>query len=210
MGLLDFTILAFSSVFVIVDPVGLIPTFLAITQGNTVEERVRMARLATLTAGGIMIVAAITGQSIFKVFGVTIPAFEIAGGIVLLVIALDMLQGRRTAVKETKEESAEGTRKEDVAITPLAVPMLAGPGAITTVILLSSRAANSLSQMILLGIIVIVLALVFLILKIAAMHAHRLSVIAMRIAMRLMGLLLATIAVQFIINGITNAKIIHG
>jgi len=209
MSLIDFTILSFSSLFVIVDPVGLIPTFLSITQGNTLEERLRMARLATLTAGGILLTAALTGRWIFKVFGVTIPAFEIAGGIILLVIALDMLQGRRTAVKATQEEEAEGTRKDDVAITPLAVPMMAGPGAITTVILLSSRAAGPLSQVVLAANIVVVSTLVFLILRIASLHAHRFSVIAMRIAMRLMGLLLATIAVQFILNGITSARLLH-
>ncbi|MBI4397539.1 MAG: NAAT family transporter, partial [Candidatus Omnitrophica bacterium] len=208
MNLIDFTILSFASLFVIVDPIGLIPTFLVITEGNSQKERVRTAILASITAFIILMVCAFTGQWVFRIFGVTLPAFEIAGGIVLLLIALDMLQARKTAVKETKEEEAEGIRKEEVAVTPLAVPMLAGPGAITTVVLLASKAAGIHQQLILLGAIFLVCFLTFVVLRIAAVHSYLLGVISMKVIMRLMGLLLATIAIQFILNGIRHANLL--
>ncbi len=205
MSLMDFAILSFTSVFVIVDPVGMVPVFLSMSHGNSTQDRIRMARLASLTTFFILLASAFLGQGLLHILGVTISAFEIAGGIVLLIIAVDMLQARRTAVKETREETEEGMRKEDIAITPLAVPMLAGPGAITTVILLSNKAHGFFQQGILAGNIALVTLLTYVIFKIASIHAHLFGVIAMKIVRRLMGLLLATIAVQFILNGIQQA-----
>jgi len=208
MNLFDFAILSFASLFVIVDPVGLIPTFLVMTQSNTAEERVRMARLASVITFSILILSFLFGQKLLLAFGITLPAFEIAGGIVLLLVALDMLQARRTAIKETQEEKAEGITKEDVAITPMAIPMLAGPGAITAVILLSQKVSTVWHQVILAGNIFLVSFLTFLVLWAVAIHAHKISVIALKITGRLMGLLLAAIAVQFILNGLLVAGLL--
>ena len=207
MNLLDFAILSFTSLFVIVDPVGLIPAFLVMTQKNTSRERVRMARLASLITFGILILSFLFGQRLLSAFGITLPAFEIAGGIVLLLVALDMLQARRTAIKETQEEKAEGITKDDVAVTPMAIPMLAGPGAITAVILLTNKAETATHHIILAGVILLVSALTFLILGTVAVRAQMLSVIALKIMGRLMGLILAAIAVQFILNGILAARL---
>ena len=208
MNLFDFAVLSFASLFVIVDPIGLIPAFLAMTQSNTVAERVRMARLASMATFGILILSLLFGQKLLLAFGITLPAFEIAGGVVLLLVAIDMLQARRTAVKETQEEKAEGITKEDVAITPMGIPMLAGPGAITAVILLSQKVTTVWHQVVLAGNILIVSALTFLVLWIVAIHAHRISVIALKITTRLMGLLLAAIAVQFILNGLVVSRLL--
>ena len=172
------------------------------TQENTSQERVHMARLASLITFAILILSFCFGQKLLTAFGITLPAFEIAGGIVLLLVGLDMLQARRTALKETQEEKAEGIIKEDVAVTPIAIPMLAGPGAITAVILLSNKAETIAHQGILAGAILIVSALTYFILWIVATRSKILSVIALKIAGRLMGLILAAIAVQFILNGI--------
>lgn len=207
MNLWDFAILSFTSLFVIVDPIGLIPSFLAMTQRNSVEERTHMARLASLIAFVILVLSFLFGQRLLMAFGITIPAFEIAGGIILLLVALDMLQARRTALKETQEEKAEGVTKEDVAVTPMAIPMLAGPGAITAVILLSNKAETFAFHAILAVSIVLVSLLTFLILWVAALRSKLLSVIALKIIARLMGLILAAIAVQFILNGILAARI---
>jgi len=203
----DFAILSFTSLFVIVDPVGLIPAFLAMTQKNTVPERVRMAQLASLITFGILILSFLFGQRLLTAFGITLPAFEIAGGIVLLLVALDMLQARRTALKETQEEKAEGIDKHDVAITPMAIPMLAGPGAITAVILLSNKAETFGQHMLLAGNICLVSALTLLILWTVAVRSKMLSVIALKIMGRLMGLILAAIAIQFILNGVLAARL---
>ncbi len=203
----DFAILSFTSLFVIVDPVGLIPAFLAMTQQNTPQERLHMARLASLITFIILILSFFFGQKLLTAFGITLPAFEIAGGIVLLLVGLDMLQARRTALKETQEEKAEGITKHDVAITPMAIPMLAGPGAITAVILLTNKAETFTHQMILAGNIVLVSVLTLLILGFVAVRSKILSVIALKITSRLMGLILTAIAVQFILNGILAARL---
>lgn len=207
MNLVDFAILSFTSLFVIVDPVGLIPTFLAMTRQNTIPERVRMAQLASLITFGILIMSFFFGQRLLSAFGITLPAFEIAGGIVLLLVALDMLQARRTALKETQEETAEGIDKHDVAVTPLAIPMLAGPGAITAVILLANKAETFTQHVILAGNIALVSALTLLILWTVATRSKILSGIALKIMGRLMGLILAAIAIQFILNGIRAAHL---
>ena len=207
MSLLDFAILSFTSLFVIVDPVGLIPTFLAMTQQNTNPERVRMAQIASLVASGILILSFFFGQRLLSAFGITLPAFEIAGGIVLLLVALDMLQARRTAIKETQEEKAEGIDKEDVAITPLAIPMLAGPGAITAVILLANKTETFAHHVILAAAIVLVSALTLMILWVVAIRSKMISGIALKITGRLMGLILAAIAIQFILNGVLAARL---
>ncbi len=204
---LDFAILSFTSLFLFVDPIGLIPAFLAMTQKNTGPERVRMAQLASLITFGILILSFLFGQRLLTAFGITLPAFEIAGGIVLLLVALDMLQARRTALKETQEEKAEGIDKHDVAITPMAIPMLAGPGAITAVILLSNKAETFGQHMLLAGSICLVSALTLLILWTVAVRSKILSVIALKIMGRLMGLILAAIAIQFILNGVLAARL---
>lgn len=206
MSLWAYTLLAFSSIFVIVDSVGTIPAFLAMTPMNTPEERIRMARLACWVSAGILLVIAVTGMTIFKLFGITLPAFQIAGSLLLLLIAHDMVRARRSAVQETVEEKEAGANKEDIAITPLAVPMLAGPGAITTTILLRNRAESVVQVFALLASIVAVCIVSYVILKLSAKGSRWLGPIAMKITTRLMGLLLAAVAVQFILNALKEIR----
>ena len=137
-----FILLAFSSLFVIVDSVGTIPAFLAMTPNNTPDERARMARFACTVATGIVLFFALTGMAIFKVFGITMPAFQIAGGLVLLLSSLDMLRAKRSPLNETPVETEEGIEKDNIAITPLAIPMLSGPGAISTSIVLAGLSGS--------------------------------------------------------------------
>lgn len=205
--MVDYAILCFGSLFVIVDAIGLVPGFVAMTRDHTRQERVRTAALACTVTFFILVLFAATGPWPFKAFGITLPAFEIAGGILLLIVALDMLQARRTAVKETPEEQAAGGRKEEIAVTPLAIPMLAGPGAITDVILLSARATSPAHHAVLAAAIFLVCFIGFLILRLAAVRSSILGVIGLKIMTRLMGLLLAAISVQFILNGIREAKL---
>ena len=205
--LIDFAVLSFASLFVIVDPIATVPAFLAMTERDTQAERLRMATLSSCVAGGVLAIFALGGQRVLLTFGVTVPAFEIAGGIVLLKVALDMLQGRRTALKETPEEQAAGAKKEDVAITPLGVPMLAGPGAITAVLLLTSKADQGLKYGIVLSNIFLVSGLTYLIFRFSVIRPAIFSTITLRIVTRLMGLLLAAIAVQFIVNGVGSVTL---
>jgi multiple antibiotic resistance protein len=206
MSLIEYVLLATSSLFVIVDPLATIPAFLAMTPGNTPEDRVRMARIASFVMTGVLLVFGFAGQWIFRFLGITMPAFEIAASIVLLLVAMDMLRAQRSRVLETNEETTAGLAKLDIAVTPLAIPMLSGPGAISTVILLQNQ-ARGLAQHIALGLSIVAVAFTtYGILRLSARGTHWLSPIAMNIAIRIMGLLLAAIAIQFMINGIHGVR----
>ena len=206
MTLPEYILLASSSLFVIVDPLATVPAFLAMTPTDTPEQRIRMARLACCVMAGVLIVFAAAGQLIFKLLGITMPAFQIAASIVLLLVALDMLRAQRSRVHETSEETAAGVVKTDIAVTPLAIPMLAGPGAISTAILLDNRAENVTHRAALYACIVAVALASYLILRISARSARWLSPIAMNITVRIMGLLLAAVAIQFMLNAIKQLK----
>jgi len=199
---MQFGLLAFGSLFVIVDPISTAPAFLAMTPQNTPAQRVRMARTACAVATGVLMLFAAAGQSIFRFLGITLPAFQIAASLVLLLVALDMLRAQRSRVQETREETEAATVKEDISVTPLAIPLLAGPGAISTAILLQSQARDWIQHGILYGVIVLVMAASYLILHLAAHSTRFLNPIALNILSRVMGLLLAAVAVQFMINGL--------
>jgi multiple antibiotic resistance protein len=207
--MLEYTLFALSSLFVIIDPIALVPVFLAMTPTDTPEQRLRMARIASMTAAGVLVLFAVAGKWLFALLGITIPAFQMAGSVVLLLVALDMLRAKRSRVKETDEEKDEGAAKADVAITPLAVPMLAGPGAISTVILLHNRAANLGEEIILLLSVGAVCVSAYFILALSVKGARWLNPIALKLIERLMGLLLAAIAMQFMVNALTELKIIR-
>jgi multiple antibiotic resistance protein len=206
VSLSEYILLALGSLFVIVDPLATMPAFLAMTPNDTPEQRIRTARLACCVTAGVLLAFSVAGQLVFKVMGITMPAFEIAASIVLLLVALDMLRARRSRVQETHEETKAGMEKMDIAITPLAIPMLAGPGAISTTILLQNEAHNVPQHIALYGCILMVSLVSYLVLRIAARGTRWLNPIAMSIATRIMGLLLASVAIQFMLNAI---KAIH-
>ena len=156
MTLTEYAVLAFSSLFVIVDPIATVPAFLAMTVRDSISQRLRMARTACLVVVGILTGFALIGQWLFTLLGITLPAIQVAGALVLLLVALDMLRAQRSPVQETAEETAEGATKDDIAITPLAVPMLAGPAAISTVILLEAQAVSWAHRGVLLACVVLV------------------------------------------------------
>ena len=208
MSLLEYTLLAISSLFVIVDPIAIVPTFLAMTPDETPAQRIRMARLACIVMVVVLFGFAILGGRILKFLGIDLPAFQIAGGIVLLLVALDMLRAQRSRVQETREETEAGTAKDDIAVTPLAIPMLAGPGAISTAIVLHNRAESFMHQVLLCAAILIVGAISYVILHFSAHGARWLNPILMRITTRIMGLLLAAIAIQFVVTALTTLGII--
>jgi len=205
---MDFAILCFTSLFAIVDPIGLIPAFLAITPGKTAQDRVRISAIASVLTFFILVLFAFLGRQILGALSVTLPAFEIAGGILLFFIAMDMLNARLTTVRQTREEQDAGADKTDIAITPLAIPMLAGPGAITAVMILASRVSGTGQALILLGAIFLISVITFLVFYVVAVKSSLISVILQKIFTRLMGLLLAAIAIQFILNGIAASGLL--
>src|ERR1700691_1312995 len=141
-GHVQLLLLAFSSLIFIVDPIATIPTFLVLTADAEVGERRHMARRAALTCFLVLSGFAMAGTLIFKMFGITLPAFRIAGGLIMILIGLDMVQARRSQNKETPAETQQALEKDDVSIVPLGVPMLAGPGSISTVIALMAESTN--------------------------------------------------------------------
>jgi multiple antibiotic resistance protein len=200
VSLSEYILLAASSLFVIVDPLAAVPAFLAMTPNDTPEQRLRTAKVACCTLAVVLLVFSVAGTVIFKIFSITMPAFEIAASIVLLLIALDMLRVQRSRLQETHEEKQAGTEKDDIAVTPLAIPMLAGPGAISTTIVLQNEAHTIPQRAALYVCIVAVAVASYLIFRLAVRGARWLNPIAMSIAIRIMGLLLAAIAVQFMLN----------
>lgn len=202
MTVTEYGVLAFSSLFVIVDPLATIPAFLAMTTRYTLVQRLRMARVACFVAVMILSGFALGGRWLFSLLGITLAAVQVAGALVLLLVSLDMLRAQRSPVQETAAETAEGAAKDDIAITPLAVPMLAGPAAISTVILLDAQAASWLYRGILLACVGLVGLASYGILALGASGARWMSPLAEKIITRLMGLLLAALAVQFLFNGL--------
>ena len=207
MSLSRYFLLAMSSLFVIVNPVAAVPAFIAMTPRDDVGSRLRMARLACVVAAGVLVVFVFAGKWLFSLLGITLPAFQVAGSLLLLGIALDMLHAKRSATQETREETDAGASKDDIAITPLAVPMLAGPGAITTSLILMNQAETWAQKLTLFASIGMVALASYTILRVSAEGARWLSPLALKLLTRLMGLLLATIAVQFAINGLEQTAL---
>ncbi|HEY4305043.1 MAG TPA: NAAT family transporter [Gemmatimonadaceae bacterium] len=205
MGTLaQFTLVTLTSVLFIVDPIAVIPTYLVITQAQTSEQRANTAKRACIAAAIILVAFALFGTLIFEIFGITIEAFRIAGGLILWVVAMDMLHGQRTT-QESGTEVAEGRAKDDVALTPLAMPMLAGPGAISTIIVLAGQAHSIGAKTIVLGSIIVTMALSLVVLRVGEKVVRYMGQTGIRVMTRIMGLLLAAIAVQFVITGVRDA-----
>ena len=201
---LQFAILAFTSLLAIVNPLGAVPLYVALTATYSRERRAATLRRAIATGLGVLFVFALAGTHILQFFGITRQAFQIAGGILFFAVGWDMLQARRSRVKTTEEEETESSLKDDVGIIPLGLPTLAGPGAITTVIALNGQAETILDSAAVYVSIVLVLALSWLTLAAAPALTRRMGQTAMNVMTRLMGLLVMVIGAQFVINGATT------
>jgi multiple antibiotic resistance protein len=200
----QFFFVALTSTFFLVDPIAAVPAFLIMTASAGQQHRRRMARRAAWTCFVVLCSFAGAGTLIFRLFGITLPAFKIAGGLILLLIGVDMLQARRSQTKETASETEEGMERDDVGIIPLGMPMLAGPGSISTVMVLMSGAPAWWYAIPLFITIGITALASYWILAGADRVRGYLGETGTRILTRFMGLLLTAIAVQFILNGLTD------
>jgi multiple antibiotic resistance protein len=201
----SFALMAFSAIFFVVDPFAVIPVFLSITQGDAPRKRRNAALKASVAATIALLLFAFAGKLIFQLFSITLGAFQIAGGIILFMLALDMMRAERSRVRTSPEEEEEGAAKDDVAIIPLGIPMLAGPGSIATVTVLMSEARKSPALVaILVTCVVLTGAITFLLLAAAPMLERALKQTGLNILNRVMGLILAAVAVQFIVNGVRD------
>lgn len=189
-------------ILAIVNPVGAIPIFMSVTDGESRQERKRTAFVAAVATGVIMLVAAWAGEPLLRFFGIEISSFRIGGGILILLMAISMMHARHGAMRHTSEEAVEAAEKENVGVVPLAIPLLAGPGTISTVIL-NAHASSSWTHMLTLNIGIVGVAItVWSALRLAVPISSVLGRTGMNVVTRLMGVILLAIGVEFITGGI--------
>jgi multiple antibiotic resistance protein len=203
----SFALTALASILFVVDPPGALPAYLAMTEGDDAAKRRGTARKAALAATLVLAAFAGGGHGLFGFLGLTLPAFQIAGGLILFLVALDMMRAQRPT-KEGPDEVNEGRVKEDIAITPLAVPLLAGPAALSTVTTLMSQASGWAEASLIYLAIAVTGAVSYVTLRLAEPLFRLLGRTGIQVMGRVLGLVLAGIAVQFVLNGLRAAGIV--
>lgn len=201
---IEFSAVALSSVFFSVDPLGAIPAFMAMGADHDERSRRKAARRAAITCWLVLSLFGAAGTLIFKAFGITLPAFQIAGGLLLFQLAMQMLQARRSGTQESEEETAEGREKEDFGLFPLGIPMLAGPASISAVMVLMAQSRLWWQAIPVYAAIGVTALCSYWMLSGAMRVRAYLGATGMRVMVRMMGLVLAAMAVQFVINGVTD------
>ncbi len=211
--LVQLFISAFVTLFVVIDPPGCVPIFSSLTAGTTARHRRDMAVRSSLIAGGVLIAFALGGEAFLSALGITLPAFKIAGGIMVFVIAIDMVFEKRTQRRESRAEEVKSAadaagkplEEEDISVFPMAIPMLAGPGSIASVMLLSARTDTVAQEGAVLAALVAVLVLTFLSLLAAAPIMKLMGAKFEGALTRLLGVVLAALAAQFVVDGIKQS-----
>lgn len=186
----------------IVNPIGAIPIYVALSTEVSAAEQGRMPAVISAAVVGILLAALFFGELLLNFFGITIDSFRVGGGILLLILSISMLHGKNNATRHTKEEIEESGEKESVAIVPLSTPLLAGPGAISSVILYSQKSNSLLHYALIAGDILLLGGILWVALKLTPWISKNISKTGINIFTRLMGLVLAAIAVEFIANGL--------
>jgi multiple antibiotic resistance protein len=194
-------IIALPAVFFVVDPIGVVPLFIAMTARDSKPKANSMALRACIAGAGLLVFFTLFGGFVFRIFGVTLAAFRVAGGLLLILTALDMLRGRPSATRTSEQETQEGAEKDDIAIVPLAMPLLAGPGSIATVMVLMSQGDGLRTGAAVVTSIAITFIATYLMLRGASQVKRVLGQTGIALLQRVFGLILAAIAVQFIFDG---------
>ncbi|ATG46596.1 MarC family protein [Celeribacter ethanolicus] len=195
-------ITAFMTLFVIIDPIGLAPLFVALTQGATAKHRRAVGLRAVLIAFGILTLFGLFGDHVLEFVGISMPAFRIAGGLLLFLTALEMLFEKRSKRREEHAQHPEHQPVEDPSVFPLATPLLAGPGAITSMILLIDQADGVTGVLFMLGVLIAVLVVCLLFFALSGVMERVLGATGINVVTRLMGMLLAALSVQFVVDGV--------
>lgn len=202
----SFALVAFGSVFSIVDPFAAVPIFLALTGKHALGDRKRVARQAALTCLGVLALFATVGPTLFRFFGITIPAFKVAGGVLLFTMSLEMMRAQHERSRTTREEQDEAREKQDVGIVPIGIPLLSGPGAVANAMMWSSRAHSTGDRVALYGAILAVSAITLAVLLSASSVMRVLGKTGINVMTRIMGLILAATAAQFVLDGWREAQ----
>jgi multiple antibiotic resistance protein len=192
----------FTALLVILDPFAALPIFLGLTQGYRPSDRARAAGIATLAVAAVLVLAALSGEALLHWMGTSLASFRVGGGIVLLLMALAMLRGQQDLVRATDSETLEAESRGAIAVVPVAIPLLAGPGAISTVIIEMHRGSGSRHMAVVLIVILVLCAVLWSILRLAEPVGARLGRIGLNLVNRLFGLVLTAIAVEIMSNGL--------
>lgn len=192
----------FLALLVIVNPLGTVPLFVSMTAGHSAPERKHIARVASIAVGVVLVVSAVAGQHLLAFFGISIASFKVGGAILILLMAISMMHASPTGEKQTEEEAVEAVDKDSIAVVPLAIPLLSGPGAISTTIIYATGKA-SLTHTALIVLCCVLIALVtWIALRVATPVSRWLGTTGVNIAIRIMGLLLAAVAVEIFASGV--------
>jgi multiple antibiotic resistance protein len=202
---LSFFTLCFPSLLSIVDPIACVPVYLALIGSEKRPEQRRTAARATLTALIVLCLFAAAGTAIFRFFGITVPAFKIAGGVLIFSMALEMMRAKPSSVRNTPEETSEAQHKDDVAIVPIGIPLLSGPGAIATAMMWSARAQDPAEKIAVYVSIALVTGITLVTLVFASNVVRFFGRTGINVISRIMGLIIAATATQFIIDGVREA-----
>jgi len=199
---LQYLIFCLSTLFAVINPLGITPIFVAMTEKYDSETRSKIARKGIITGSIILIVFTLLGSIIFQFYGITVEAFQIMGGIIFFRSGMRMLDAKVGRSRTTESEREEFKDTDEIAISPIGVPLITGPGAITGVVILSGKAPTNFSVLVLLFSVIISMFIFYFILKAGNYIGQKIGIAGMRVIERMMGLILMVIAVQFIINGI--------
>jgi multiple antibiotic resistance protein len=204
-GAISFSIKALMALFVVVDAIGNVPVFMSVLERFEEEERKVIVKKAVIVAATTLVIVSLTGKIFFGLLGVELYSFRIAGGILLTLVSLEMLQGKRTRTQSTADDERSYAERDEISIIPLAIPLLTGPGALTTGIVFFQTAGTVSNRVILFLIIGLVYFSAYLILIKAGAIFKYLGKTGTRVAVRIMGLMLLSVGVQFIVEGINEA-----
>ena len=199
---LQYLLFCLSTLFTVVNPLGITPIFAAMTEKFSNDDQKRIAQKGILTGSIVLIVFTLLGSFIFRFYGITVEAFQIMGGVIFFRSGLRMLDAQVGRSRTTQSERDEFKDGDELAISPIGVPLITGPGAITGVVILSGKGTSKYSILVLLLSVIITMSLFYLILRASNYLAKRIGIAGMRVIERMMGLILMVIAVQFIINGV--------
>ena len=199
---LQYLVFCLSTLFAVINPLGITPIFVAMTEKYDSETRSKIARKGIITGSMILIVFTLLGSIIFQFYGITVEAFQIMGGVIFFRSGMRMLDAKVGRSRTTESEREEFKDTDEIAISPIGVPLITGPGAITGVVILSGKAPTDFSVLVLLFSVIISMFIFYFILKAGNYIGQKIGIAGMRVIERMMGLILMVIAVQFIINGI--------
>jgi multiple antibiotic resistance protein len=192
------------ALFAIVNPIGSLPIFISATEGWSKHHRTKTARTVALTVFIVLMTSAFIGDRILDFFGITIPSFQVGGGILLMLIAINMMHGKQSGARQTPEEAQSMNERQVIAIVPLSIPLLAGPGAISSMILSAQQHPTFGGHISLIIPVLAISIIIWLVLQLADGITKQLGTIGINIVTRLMGLILAAMAVEFIAHGLTG------